>query len=331
MNRDNKAKIKDGPKNELKSPSAENKALKLKQANLGYGNPDVMMELARTEDGFERLVARTRESADEEIIGSVLKKFEIINILCEKETNNYSSYFNDPRMLEDKERTTAVGIDQLVVENRALKTEVDILRSDLNFSLTDGEKTRIDFGRATEEIRALKFELMNLRDEKAALRSRLEMFKGELDALKSERLALKDELAASRKSNFDLRLKVNDLRSANEKLKETNAGLESRLQDASRKINECTAISKASDKSSRNNFVSALNDSLKNSFTKGNLQTISKRLNRTEHVTSENSELQSIEKNLRHIEDQKFCANCSSSKIHEGNSCPHGGKHQESF
>lgn len=282
--RDNKARIKDRPKDELKSPGIENKALKLKQTNSGYENPDVMIELARTEEEFECPVARTREFNDEEIVGSVLKKFEIANILSKKGTNNYSSYFNEPKMLEDKGKSTAVGIDQLKVENRTLKTEVDILRSDLNsvhFNLTDGEKTRLDLGRATEEIRALKFELMNLRDEKAALRSRLEMFKGELDALKAERLALKDELAASRKSNFDLRLKVNDLRSANEKLKETNAGLESRLQNASRKMSECTAISEASDKKS--NSVNALNNNIKNSFAKGNLQQTTKS-NRTCHL-----------------------------------------------
>lgn len=307
--RDNKAKIKDDrPKGEPKSLDAENKALKSKRANFACKNPsDVATELvgsARAEDEFEqRMVARTRESNDEDIIGSALKKFEIANyVRCEKQINNYSAYSDDPKTLGDEGRPSlTVAIDPLEVENGTLKTEVDIPPSGLNFSLTDGEKTRINFDRATEEIRALKFELMNLRDEKAALRSRLEMFKGELDALKSERLALKDELAASRKSNFDLRLRVNDLRSANEKLKETNAGLESRLRLSSRKMNECAAISVTSDKSARSNFViSAPNDSLMNSLeTMANLPTISERLSRAERVRNHY-----VEEKLRHIKGQ---------------------------
>ncbi|KMQ94212.1 laminin subunit alpha-2 [Lasius niger] len=296
---DDKVKIKDKPNGELKR--TENKALKLERANLRSENSEITMELARTKDEFESPLAWTKGSNDEEIIGSILRKFDIVNIWYRKEIGNYFRYFHDPKMFDDKERST-VAIDQLQVENRALKMKADILRDSLNSSLMNGEKTKSDFGRATEEIQALKLELMNLRDEKAALRSRLEMFKKELNALKSEKMALKDELAASRKSNFDLRLKVNGLLSVNEKLKETNVGLEGHLRDTLREMNENTAVFVTSEKSSRNNFESTLNDDLKrHNFPKRNLRTI----NRLDCAFSKNPGLQFVKEDLQHIEGQK--------------------------
>ncbi|XP_070169850.1 putative leucine-rich repeat-containing protein DDB_G0290503 [Polyergus mexicanus] len=296
---DDKVTIKDKPNDELKRLRTENKALKLERTNLRSENSEITMELARTKDEYESPLAWPKGSNDEEIIDSILRKFDIINIWYRKKISNYFRYFDDPKMFDDEERST---IDQLEIENRALKMKVDILHDSLNFSLMNGEKTKTDFSRATEEIQALKLELMNLRDEKAALRSRLEMFKKELNALKSEKMALKDELAASRKSNFDLRLKVNGLLNVNEKLKETNVGLEGRLRDTLREINEHTAVLIASEKSSRNNFESTLNDDLKKyNYPKRNSRTI----NRFDCAFSKNPGLQSVEENLRHIEGQK--------------------------
>ncbi|EFN72492.1 hypothetical protein EAG_13415 [Camponotus floridanus] len=299
---DDKVKIKDNPNGELKRLGTENKALKLERANLRSENPEITMELARTKDEFEGTLVWTKESNDEEIIGSILRKFDIVNILYRKEISNY---FDDSKMFDDKERST-IAIDQLEVENRALKMKVDILRDSLNFSLMNSEKTKTDFSRATEEIQALKLELMNLRDEKATLRSRLEMFKKELNALKSEKMALKDELAASRKSNFDLRLRVNGLLSVNEKLKETNVELQGRLRDRLREINEHAAV--ASEKSSKCNFESILNEDLKKyNFPKKNLRTINReKRERFDCAFSNNPGLRSIEENLQHIEGQKL-------------------------
>jgi len=283
MGHDNKVEIKSEPKGELKRPRNGNKALKFEQTNLRSENSEVTMELA--EDRSESPVAWTKISDDEEIVGSILKKFEIASIGHEKEISNYFNYSN-PDISEDNERTMMLDIDQLEVKNRVPKMKADIPCSSHNFC----EKTMTDFGRATEEIQALKLELMNLRNEKAALRSQLEIFKEELIALKSERMALKDELAASRKSNFDLRLKVNDLQGANEKLKKTNAGLRARLQDASRAMNEYT-MSETSDKR------------LKDNFAERNLRT--NRRNRFDRVSPKNPGLQSTEENLQHIEGQK--------------------------
>ncbi|XP_050460846.1 paramyosin-like [Cataglyphis hispanica] len=296
---DDKAKIKDKPNSELKRLRTENKALKVEQANLRFENSEITMELARTKDEFESsLKTWPKEFNDKEIIDSILRKFDMVNIWYKKEISNY---LDDSKMFDDKDKST-VAIDQLEIENRALKMKADILRDSLNFSLMNGEKTKTDFSRATEEIQALKFELMNLRDEKAALRSQLEMFEKELNALKSEKMALKDELTASRKSNFDLRLKVNGLLNVNEKLKETNVRLENCLRDTLREMNEHTAVLVAPEKSSKNNFESTLNDDLKiYNFPKRNSRTI----NRLDYAFSKNPELQSIEEYLRHIEGQK--------------------------
>lgn len=297
---DNKAEIKDDLKSELKRSRSGNKALKLEQANLRSENSEVTMAEGRSESS----AAWTEVPDDKEIVGSVLKKFESTSIWRERKINNCSNYLGDPEVSESNERTAALDIDQLEVENRALKMKANIPRSGRYFCLTDGEKTGTDFGRATEEIHALKLELMNLRDEKATLRSQLEIFKEELNALKSERVALKDELVASRKSNFDLRLKVNYLRGANEKLKETNAEIGSRLQDTSRGTNEYT-MPEMSEKRLKNNFENALSDYLKKYiFTKRNLR-ITNRRNQFDRVSLKDPELRSIEENLQHIEGQK--------------------------
>lgn len=298
---DDKVKIKDKSNGELKRLRTENKALKLEQANLRSENSEITMELARTKDEFESSLTWPKEFNDKEIIDSIFRKFDMVNNWYRKEINNYFRYFDDPKMFDDKNKST-VAIDQLEIENRALKMKIDILRDSLNFSLISSEKTKTDFSRATEEIQALKLELMNLRDEKAALRSQLEMFEKELNALKSEKMALKDELTASRKSNFDLRLKVNGLLNVNEKLKETNVGLEDRLRDTLREMNEHTAVLVAPEKTSRNNFESTLNDDLKKyNFPKRN----SRMINRLDYAFSKNPELQSVEENLRYIEGQK--------------------------
>ncbi|KYN16090.1 hypothetical protein ALC57_11615 [Trachymyrmex cornetzi] len=297
---DNKAVIKDEPKGELERSKSENNSLKLEQANLKSKNSEVTLKLA--EGRSENVVPWIKISDDDEIVGSSLKKFEIASIWHEKEISNYSNYSNDPDMSKDSERTATFDIDQLEVENRALKMKAGISYSSRNSCLMDDGK----FGRATDEIQALKLELMYLRDEKATLKSQFEIFKEELNALKSERVALKDELAASRKSNFDLRLKVNDLRGVNEKLKEINAGLENRSQDASKGMNKCTTqISEVSDKKLKNNFENELSNYLKKYiFTEKNLR-VTNRRNRFDRISPKNPGLQSVEENLQHIEGQK--------------------------
>ncbi|KYN36901.1 hypothetical protein ALC56_08692 [Trachymyrmex septentrionalis] len=297
---DNKAVIKDEPKGELERLKSENNSLKLEQANLKSKNSEVTLKLA--EGRSENVVPWIKVSDDDEIGGSILKKFEVASIWHKKEMSNYSNYSNDPDMSKDSEKIATFDIDQLKVENRALKMKAGISCSSRNSCLMDDGK----FGRATDEIQALKLELMYLRDEKATLKSQFEIFKEELNALKSERVALKDELTASRKSNFDLRLKVNDLRGVNEKLKEINAGLENRSRDASKGMNKCTAqISKVSDKKLKNNFEDELSDYLKKYiFTEKNLR-ITNRRNRFDCVSPKNPGLQSVEENLQHIEGQK--------------------------
>lgn len=301
--RDNKAKIKDTPKAELKSSGANNKALKLKRANLRFENSGITMELARTKDRSEDSpLVSTNRLNNEEIIDPRLRKFQIVDIDHEKKMSDYSDDF--PKTYKDQtDYSTIVDIDRIVAENRALKLEVDVLRGSLDSSRTDSEKTKIDLRTATDEIQALKLELMNLRTEKTALRSRFEMLKEELNELKSERTALKDELAASRKSNFNLRLKANDLRCANERLKETNTGLQSRLQDALTRMNDYIAVL---DERFKSNVENALNSGLeKYNFAKTNLRALNKRLNRNECVLDNSLESQTVEENLQHIEGHK--------------------------
>lgn len=299
---DDKARIKDEPKSELKGPRIGSEALKSEPANLRSGSAGVTtMEPARAKDEFESRSCAlhlrwTKVPNDGETVGSLSDGLEIANIRYGNETNDYSSYSDDSKMKHDGDegRSSVVGaIDRLEAENIALRMEIDVLRSSLNFALMDGEKTRADYLGASEEIRALKNELMNLRDERATSRSRLEMFKEELNGLESERVALKDELAAARKSNFDLRLKANGLRSANEKLKGTNVILESRLRDALRATNEYIAISRTSDKGMEDNLESV-------NFEKGNLPTIKKRL---ERVPVKNNRI-SAEEHLQRTEGQ---------------------------
>ncbi|XP_011644577.1 myosin-2 heavy chain-like [Pogonomyrmex barbatus] len=300
--RDNKAEIKDKPKAELKRLRTENKALKLEQANLRSENFEITTGLARTEDKSKNPTEMT--TADEEIVGAISKKFESApSIRYEKGVSNYRNYSDNPKMSEHNERIVAPDIDHQV-GNRTLEMKADILRDSRDSGLMNSEKTKADFSGTIEEIQALKLELMNLRDEKATLRSQLEIFKEESNALKSERTALKDELAASRKSNFDLRLKVNDLRGANEKLRETNMGLGDRLQDALREMNEYTAVSEVSDGKLKDNFEDASSDNRKKYiFAERNLRI--NRRNRFDYVSNRNPDLQSIEKNLQHIEGHK--------------------------
>lgn len=281
VNHDNKAGIKDELRGELKRSRSGNNALKSERANLRSENPEVTMVPAKGG-------SKNPAALDEEIVRSVLKKFEIASVWHEEGRRDYSNYLDDPEM--------SAALDQ--PEDRSPKMEAGVSH---NFCLTDSESARADFDRATEEIQALKLELANLRDEKATLRSRFEMFKEELGALKSERVALKDELAASRKSNFDLRLKVNDLRRANEKLKETNAGLGDRPPDASKRTSAAVP-----DKRLKNNFEGALSDyQQKYIFAERNLRTANRR-NQLDRVAPKNPGLQSVRENLQHMEGQKF-------------------------
>ena len=298
----NKAVIKDESKSELERSKSENNSLKLEQANLKSKNSEVTLKLVK--DRSENVVpVWIKVSDDDEISGSTLKKFENANIWHEKEISNYSNYFNNPDISKDSERTATFDIDQLEVENRALKMKADISCSSRNSCLMDDGK----FARATDEIQALKLELMYLRDEKATLKSQFEIFREELNALKSEKMALKDELAASRKSNFDLRLTVNDLRSVNEKLKEINVGLENRSQDTSKRMNKCTTqISEVYDKKLKNNYETELSDYLKKYISTGKNLRITNRRNRFDRISPKNPGLQSVEENLQHIEGQKY-------------------------
>lgn len=242
---DNKAKIKDEPKSGgPKCLTARSKALRLELADLRSEEQVAETESTCTKGEGKSTLAWTEGSNVGEVVGSVLTRHEVVNICYKRKTSDYPSYPGDPAIFRDEGRrwSTMVAIDRLEVENAALKLELDILRNSLNCSLTEGDKTKLELGRATEETQALKLELVNLREERAALRSRLETFKEELNALRSERVALKEELAALRKSNFDLRLKANDLRAVHERLKETNVGLEKRLQDALRINQDATAV-----------------------------------------------------------------------------------------
>ncbi|KYM93058.1 hypothetical protein ALC53_00597 [Atta colombica] len=296
----NKAVIKDESKGELERSKSENNSLKLEQANLKSKNSEVTLKLVegRSENAVPVWI---KVSDDDEISGSTLKKCEKANIWHEKEISNYSNYFNNPDISKDSERTATFDIDQLEVENRALKMKG--ISCSRNSCLMDDGK----FARATDEIQALKLELMYLRDEKATLKSQFEIFREELNALKSERMALKDELAASRKSNFDLRLTVNDLRSVNEKLKEINVRLENRSQDTSKRMNKCTTqISEVSDKKLKNNYENELSDYLKKYISTGKNLRITNRRNRFDRISPKNPGLQSVEENLQHIEGQKY-------------------------
>ncbi|XP_032670893.1 cingulin-like [Odontomachus brunneus] len=288
---DNKAKIKDEPKGGLKRSRIENKALKSEQANLGPENVEVAMELACAADESESpILLATGELRDGEgIIDFVSKRRDLANICYTRRISNYANHSGNFQTLRDKGRLQVSDIDQLQVESRALKMEVDTLRGDLDFSLTDCGRSNL----AMAEIRALKSELMSLRNERATLRLRLEAFEEESDELKSERTALKDELVASRKSNFDLRLKVNDLRSAVEKLKGTNAKLEDGLRHA---LKETSEHNVTSHNSSADIFQSIAEE---------NSLAIAERLSRLEYDPANNSRLETIKGDLQHVKTQK--------------------------
>lgn len=308
---DNKAGIKDKPKGGgLKRPRTENKALKLEPASSGPGYVAyVAMEpAARAEDESKSPIlpdGGEPGETEEGIVDSVppRRRRELANIRRVRRMSNYVGHSGDSKTFGDKEGSQVSDIDQLEVENGARRTEVDVPRGVLDFGLptNDGDRTRSDLAKATEEIRALKSELMCLRDERAASRSRLAVFEEELGGLQSERAALKDELVAARRSNFDLRLKANDLRGAVGKLKETNARLEYGLRNALRETNERGALSEALDSSS-----GSLANIFRNISHAGeNLRAIKKRLNRFERVPAKNPGLQSTQEDLQHMEGQK--------------------------
>lgn len=221
---DNKDKIKDKPKgDELKSLT--DKSLEIADLRSEVCQFTDSEQSARTKGELKEPLVMEGPGI-EEIINSVLGRHEIVNICYKRETNEYADYHRDDNAMifarEMNPRWSAiVAIDQLEIENSALKMEMNILRNSLNCSVIESEKAKLDVARASEEIQALRLELMNTRDEKAALRSRFEMHKGEVNALRSERVALKNELAVLRKSNFDLRLKANNPRVAHENPNDT--------------------------------------------------------------------------------------------------------------
>ncbi|KAG7204258.1 hypothetical protein KM043_002081 [Ampulex compressa] len=215
---------------------------------------------------------------DEGTIEPILNKLEVVNLYYRREINNRVGSYpavackNEGRISGDAARECDNGsvitqeelfvvpnarselrtnlehareiekltrmIDDLSIENIALKLEAQTLRSSITRESTRDKVARGELVSAKEEILALKSELLKLRDEKESLRSKLDGVRAELDGLRSEKVALKDELVALREVNDNLRCRANELQSDRQKLAEVNTGLEFNLISVLNELNK---------------------------------------------------------------------------------------------
>ncbi|XP_015190530.1 PREDICTED: putative leucine-rich repeat-containing protein DDB_G0290503 [Polistes dominula] len=241
-----KGKLKN--KNDTKKLKLANESLKFQLTNLKTENMEIKLELARIKDHL----GKDKRSDQLEIteFRNVYMKSQknetwsprieqnCRQIVLSNETNNET--LNSDLELREKFDTLTNILSKMRIVNGALKTEIDILRDSMHAAITDKEKTVSELRRAFDELKALKVELIKLRNEKQTLGIRLDEAKQEVDNLKIEKIALKDELTLLRKTNFDLRTKIGDLQNSYVKLKTLDSKLESKLVGTLKNVSKYT-------------------------------------------------------------------------------------------
>ncbi|XP_043500941.1 paramyosin-like [Polistes fuscatus] len=243
-----KIKGKSKKKNDTKKLKLANESLKFQLTNLKTENMEMKVELARIKDDL----GKDKRSDQLEIteFRNVYMKSQknetwspridqnSRQIVLSNETNNET--LNSDLELREKFDTLTNILSKMRIVNGALKTEIDILRDSMHAAITDKEKTVSELRRALDELKALKVELIKLRDEKQTLGIRLDEARQEVDNLKIEKIALKDELTLLRKANSDLRTKIGDLQNSYVKLKTLDSKLESKLVGTLKNVSKYT-------------------------------------------------------------------------------------------
>ncbi|KAI4504401.1 hypothetical protein M0802_000872 [Mischocyttarus mexicanus] len=232
-----KIKGKSKKKNDTKKLKLANESLKFELTNLKTENMEIKLELDRIKGNLRR-DKRSDQLEITEYRNVSMKSQEnetwsprieqnCRQIVPSNVTNNET--LNSDLELREKFDTLTNILSKMRIVNGALKTEIDILRDSMHAAITDKEKTVSELGRALDELKALKIELIKLRNEKQTLGIRLDEARQELDSLKIEKIALKDELILLRKTNSDLRTKIGDIQNSYVKLKTLDARLECKL------------------------------------------------------------------------------------------------------
>ncbi|KAL2730573.1 repetitive organellar protein-like [Vespula maculifrons] len=240
-----KGKSKPKKKIETKKLRLANESLKCEVANLRTENTKIKIELAQIKNGsrkdkrpshleiteFRRVCMKSQESETQVEPNSQ-------QLVSPNEMNHET--LTPGLDLKEKFDTLTNILSRMKIVNGALKAEIDILRDSMHAAITDKDKTVNDLRRALDELKALKIELIKLRDEKQTLGIRLDDARQEVNSLKIEKIALKDELTVLRKTNSDLRTKIGDLQNSYEKLKTLDARLENKLMGTLKNVNKYT-------------------------------------------------------------------------------------------
>lgn len=240
-----KGKGKSKKKNEMKKLKLANESLKFELANLRTENAKIKSELAEIKRNsrrdnrsghleiteFRRVCMKSQESETQVEPNSQ-------QLVSPSETNHET--LTTGLDLKEKFDTLTNILSRMKIVNGALKAEIDILRDSMHAAITDKDKTVNELRRALDELKALKIELIKLRDEKQTFGIRLDEARQEVSSLKIEKIALKDELTVLRKTNSDLRTKIGDLQNSYEKLKTLDARLENKLMGTLKNVNKYT-------------------------------------------------------------------------------------------
>ncbi|KAL2735462.1 repetitive organellar protein-like [Vespula squamosa] len=240
-----KGKGKSKKKIETKKLRLVNESLKCELANLKIENTKIKIELAQIKNNSRK----DRRSGHLEI--TEFRKVCMKSQESETQVEPYSQQFVSPSEmnhetltpgldLKEKFDTLTNILSRMKIVNGALKAEIDILRDSMHAAITDKDKTVNELRRALDELKALKIELIKLRDEKQTLGIRLDDARQEVNSLKIEKIALKDELTVLRKTNSDFRTKIGDLQNSYEKLKTLDARLENKLMGTLKNVNKYT-------------------------------------------------------------------------------------------
>ncbi|XP_035725767.1 interaptin-like [Vespa mandarinia] len=240
-----KGKGKSKKKNDTKKLRLANESLKLELTNLRIENTKIKIELARIKSNTRR----DKRSDHLEIME--FRRVSMKSQESETQVEPNSQQLVSPS--EANQETLTPGLDlkekfdaltnilsRMKIVNGALKAEIDILRDSMHAAITDKDKTVNELRRALDELKALKIELIKLRDEKQTLGIRLDEARQEVNNLKIEKIALKDELTVLRKTNSDFRTKIGDLQNSYEKLKTLDARLENKLIGTLKNVNKYT-------------------------------------------------------------------------------------------
>ncbi|XP_014611653.1 PREDICTED: paramyosin-like [Polistes canadensis] len=243
-----KIKGKSKKKNDTKKLKVANESLKFQLTNLKTENMEIKLELARIKDNLS-IDKQSNQLEITEFRNVYMKSLKnetwsprteqnSRQIVLSNETNNET--LNSDLELREKFDTLTNILSKMRIVNGALKTEIDILRDSMHAAITDKEKTVSELHRAFDELKALKVELIKLRNEKQTLGIRLDEARQEVDNLKIEKIALKDELTLLRKANSDLRTKIGDLQNSYVKLKTLDSKLESKLVGTLKNVSKYT-------------------------------------------------------------------------------------------